>query len=98
MSTKTMYHVTDAANVDSILGEGLQPNPTDSRRLVFLTTTTDEASHIGEIYDTIDDPVVLEVEVMEHKLIDDPEPHGELDSYAHLGEIPSHNVRVLEDA
>lgn len=98
MSTETMYHVTDAANVDSILAEGLQPDPADSRRLVFLTSSADEAAHIGEIYDTIDDPVVLEVEVMEHNLMDDPEPHGDLDSYAHRGEIPAHDVRVLEEA
>jgi hypothetical protein len=65
---------------------------------VFLTSTPDQAARIGEIYDTIDDAVVLEVDVLEHKLMDDPEPHGDLDSYAHRGEVPAHNVRVLEEA
>lgn len=95
MSTKTLYHVTDASNVDSILSEGLRPQPGDSRRLVFLTSTAEEAEHIGELYDTIDDAVVLEVEVMEHKVMDDPEPHGDLDSYAHRGEVPAHDVEVV---
>lgn len=95
MATRTMYHVTDESNVDSILEEGLQPNPADSRRLVFFTTTTEEAEHIGEIYDTVEEPVVLEAEVMEHKLMDDPEPHGELDSYAHRGAVPAHDVSVV---
>lgn len=95
MTTKTLYHVTDESNVDSIRNEGLLPNPADSRRLVFLTTSVEEAEHIGEIYDTIDDAVVFEVEVMKHKVMDDPEPHGDLDSYAHRGEIPAHDVQVV---
>lgn len=95
MTTQTLYHVTDESNVESILEEGLLPNPADNRRLVFLTSSVDEAEYIGEIYDTIDDPVVLEAEVMEHKIMDDPEPHGDLDSYAHRGEIPSHDVQVV---
>jgi len=96
MTTDTLYHVTDVSNVDSILEEGLLPNPSDSRRLVFLTGSAEEAAHIGEIYDTIDDPVVLEAEVMEHKLMDDPEPHGDLESYAHRGEIPAYDIDVVD--
>jgi len=32
---------------------------------------------------------------MEHKIMDDPEPHGDLDSYAHRGDIPAHDVQVV---
>lgn len=98
MCTETLYHVTDESNVESIEEDGLLPNPADSRKLVFLTSTAEEAEHIGEIYDTIDNSVVLEVEVMEHNLMEDPEPHGNLDSYAHRGSIPAHDVSVLEVA
>lgn len=95
MTTQTLYHVTDAANVDSILKEGLLPNPADRNRFVFLAGSAEEAARVGELYDTIDEPVVLAVEVMAHKVEDDPEPHGDLDSYAHRGEIPAHDVEVL---
>lgn len=98
MCTETLYHVTDESNVDSILEEGLLPNPADADRLVFLTSSVEEAENIGEIYDTIDEAVVLEVEAMEHKIMEDPEPHGDLESYAHRGEIPAHDVSVLEVA
>jgi len=93
MTTTTLYHVTDAANEDSIKSEGLRAG--DLKNLVFLTTSEDEARNIGEVYDTIDDAVVFEVEVMEHKLMEDPEPHGDLNSYAHRGDIPSHDVQVV---
>jgi RNA:NAD 2'-phosphotransferase (TPT1/KptA family) len=74
-----MYHATDASNVESILSEGLR---TDERGLVFVTTSKSEAERVGEIYDTIDDTVVLEVEVREHQIREDPDPHGDLDSRA----------------
>jgi len=92
MTTQTLYHVTDESNKDSIEDSGLKAG---MKNLVFLTSTETEAKEIGEIYDTIDDPVVFEVEVMEHKLMDDPEPHGDLDSHAHRGDIPAHDVEVL---
>jgi len=93
MTTKTLYHVTDATNEDSIKAEGLRAG--DLKNLVFLTSSEDEAREIGEIYDTIDDAVVFEVEAMEHNLMEDPEPHGDLDSYAHHGDIPAHDVQVV---
>jgi len=94
MTTVTLYHVTDKTNVNSILKEGLKPRPNDSRRLVFFASCADEASRVGEIYDTIEDPVVLEAEVMEHNVMDDPEPHGDINSYAHRGKVPAHDVRI----
>lgn len=91
--TQTMYHVTDGANVESILNEGLLG---DDRGFVFLTSSVEEAEYIGEIYDTIDDAVVFEVEVADHRLEDDPDPHGELDSHAHSGDIAPNNLTIVE--
>ena len=89
MTTRTMYHVTDESNVDSISAEGLRSG---IKNLVFLTTTPEEAEEIGDIYHTIEEPVVFEAEVMDHKLMEDPEPHGDLNSFAHRGDIPAHDV------
>lgn len=97
MTTETLYHVTDESNIESIMDEGLLPNPNDSNRFVFLTSTKDGAERVGETYDTIEDPVVVEVEVMSHKVEEDPEPHGDLDSYAHRGQIPPHDVEVVHE-
>jgi RNA:NAD 2'-phosphotransferase (TPT1/KptA family) len=94
MATNTLYHATDAAKKDSIQVEGLRAG---MKNLVFLTTTAEEAEYIGDIYDTIDDTVIFEVEVMEHNLREDPEPHGDLDSYAHHGDIPAHDVEVVRE-
>jgi len=91
MTTKTLYHVTDESNKESIRADGLKAG---FKNMVFLTTSQDEAEQIGEIYDTIDNPVVFKIEVMEHKLMEDPEPHGDLDSYAHRGDIAAHDVEV----
>jgi RNA:NAD 2'-phosphotransferase (TPT1/KptA family) len=92
---RKMYHATDASNVDSILSGGLQ---SDTRGLVFVTTSKSEAERVGEIYDTIDDTVVLEVEVREHQIREDPDPHGDLDSRAVDvgGEILPRYVKVAE--
>jgi len=96
MEMQTLYHVTDATNVESIMTDGLKPRATDNRRLVFFTTTEAEAREIGEIYDTIDQPVVIEAEVRSDKCMPDPEPHGDLDSVAHSGPVPSHDLRVVD--
>lgn len=97
MTTQTLYHVTDESNVESIQNGGLVPHPSRGHHdnFVFLTTSEEEAEYIGEIYNTVDDPAVFEVEVMEHKLQEDPDPHGDLDSYAHRGEIPTHDVELV---
>lgn len=92
MTTKTLYHVTDASNTDSIKSEGLKAG---FKNFVFFTDSETEAERIGEIYDNIDEPVVFEVKIMEHKLQDDPEPHGDLNSFAHRGDIPAHDVEVV---
>lgn len=87
-----MYHVTDAENKDSILENGLKG---DRRGLVFLTSSLDEAKDIGNIYDTIEDRVVFEAEVMENSLREDPDPHGDLDSRAHSGDIMPVDLSVV---
>lgn len=94
MSTRTLYHVTDDANVDSILEEGLQA---DRRGLVFGTTSADEAERVGGVYDHIDDATVLEIEVLQHNVREDPDPHGDIESRAvSVGEkVPAHDVEVF---
>ena len=92
MTTRTLYHVTDASNADSIEADGLQAG---LKNFVFLTDSVEEAQRIGEIYDTVDDPVVFEAEVRTRNLQDDPEPHGDLNSFAHSGDIPSHDVEQV---
>ena len=95
MATKTMYHATDASNAESIRENGLRA---DERGLVFVTTSHSEAERVGEIYPTIDDTVVFEVEVREHQIEADPDPHGDLDSRAVRAsdKIPSQYVEVAE--
>lgn len=94
MTTKTLYHVTDAANVDSILEDGLIA---DDRGFVFTTTTDAEARRVGGIYDTIDDAVVLSVEVMEHQIEPDPDPHGDIESRAVRvhDKVPAYDIEVV---
>jgi len=87
--TRTLYHATDASNVDSIKADGLH---SDNRDLTFFTDSVEEAKRIGEIYPTIDDTAVFAAEVQERNLTDDPDPHGDLTSFAHRGAVPSHNL------
>lgn len=91
MATKQMFHVTDESNAESIKENGLK---TDPRGLCFLTTSKEEAEYIGEIYDTIETAVVFEATVMESSLREDPDPHGDLDSYAHSGQIMPVDLEV----
>jgi RNA:NAD 2'-phosphotransferase (TPT1/KptA family) len=95
MTTQTLYHATDAANVDSILTEGLRA---DDRGLVFATPDAAEAERVGEIYNHIDDVAVVEVEVMEHQIEADPDPHGDINSRAVrvYDKVPAYDVQVAE--
>jgi len=94
--TATMYHATDATNKDSILEAGLQPQDGDRDRLVFLTTNREDAETVADVYPSIDDGVIFAVEVADRELMEDPEPHGDLDSRAHRGEIASENLTVVQ--
>lgn len=93
METKTLYHVTDAAHVESIQEHGLKG---DNRGYVFVTDSVEEALHIGEIYPTIESPAVFEAEIEERHLIDDPDPHGDLNSWACTVDIPSCDLELVE--
>lgn len=95
MVTETLYHVTDESNVDSILDDGLRA---DRRGLVFATPDPEEAERVGEIYDHIDDAAVLAIEVLEHSIEDDPDPHGDIDSRAVRvhDKVPPHDVEAVD--
>jgi RNA:NAD 2'-phosphotransferase (TPT1/KptA family) len=91
---RTVYHATDRANRDSIETKGLQ---TDERGFVFVTTNKDDAKRVGDFYDTIDDVVIFECEVMDCHLREDPDPHGDIDSRAHTGGIMPVDLRVVSE-
>lgn len=95
---ETYYHVTHRENVESIKQEGLKPSPSvnHATEYVFLTATKEGAQEVMDAYyGSGDNAVVLECNVLEYKLIDDPDPHGELDSYAHNGPIEPRDIEVL---
>ena len=94
MCVRNLYHVTDEANVDSIKKQGLLA---DDRGFVFATTSPEEATKVGEIYDHIDNAAVLEIEVMEHQIEEDPDPHGDIESRAVRvhDKVPAYDVEVV---
>jgi len=92
---RTMFHVTDASNVDSIKQQGLKAG--DLRDWVFLTDTAAAAEFLGEVYDTIDNPVVFRAEVAERKIGDDPEPSGDVDTFTHRGDIRPSRLEVVDE-
>ena len=95
---ETYYHVTHQDNVESIKEDGLEPSPSINHtgKYVFLTSTPEGAEEvINAYYGSGKNAVVLEVNVLEYKLIDDPDPHGDLDSYAHNGRIEPRDIEVL---
>jgi hypothetical protein len=95
MDTTTLYHATSGENKESIQQQGLQAG--DLRDYVFLAGSESEARELGEIYPEITDPVVFEVEVADHKIKPDPEPHGDYDSFAHRGDIAPRDIECLDD-
>ena len=78
MATKTMFHVTDGSNVDSIMAEGLQPG---AHGQIYLTDNKEDAEFLGEVYPTIEEPVVLKAEVMECNIHEGPGDAGEVTEY-----------------
>jgi len=94
MCVQNLYHVTDEANLESIKEDGLLA---DHRGFVFATPTADEAEEVGEIYDHIDNAIVLEIEVMEHQIEEDPDPHGDIESRAVRvhDKVPAYDVEVV---
>jgi len=78
MATKTMFHVTDETNIDSIMEEGLQPGVDGE---IYFTDNVEDAEFLGEVYPTIEEPVVLEAEVMECHIREGPGDAGDVDEF-----------------
>ncbi len=99
MTMQTMFHVTERENVDSIQAEGLLAD--DAMNKVFLMDDAEKAREYGELMPVIDDPAVLEVEVLEHKVThDDEEPGEEFREHAFFvrGDVPPHRIEgVVSD-
>lgn len=94
MTTETMYHVTDATNIDGIKAEGIQPQRVGGK--TFFMDNEADAREYGEIMPTIETPVVFKVEVMEHSLAPDSEEPGDYPAFEKVGGVPPHDVELLE--
>ena len=94
---ETYYHVTADENVESIKESGLKPSPSINHNgeYVFLTGSVDGAEEVADAYYRAGGYTILKCNVLEYKLIDDPDPHGDLDSYAHNGRIKPRNIEVV---
>jgi len=93
MTMQTMFHVTERENVDSIQSEGLLAD--DTMNKVFMMDDAEKAHEYGKLMPVIDDPTVLEVKVLEHKLThDDEEPGEEFREHAFYvrGDISAHRI------
>ena len=94
---KIVYHVTHEDNVESIEENGLKPSPSishDYAEYVYVTPSREDAEEVVDAYYAGPEAVVIEAKVAEHKLIDDPDPHGDLNSLAHDGWIEPSNLEV----
>lgn len=92
MSETTMYHVTDADNVGSIMEDGLQP----SYDGLYLTESEADARFLGDAYPTITDPVVLSVSVMECNVREGPGDAGDVDEYVKNGPVMPVDIEVVD--
>lgn len=93
MPTQTMFHVTDESNLDNIMEEGLQPGADDN---VYLAETVEDAEFLGDVYPHIEEPVVLEAEVMECNVREGPGDAGEVDEYVKGGAIMPVDLEVCD--
>ena len=86
-----VYHVTAKDNVESIQEEGLIPSPSIAMDLdfVYVTPSKDDAQDVVNAYYNGDkhSVAVFRARVMEGALMEDPDPCGDLNSYAHEGHI-----------
>jgi len=81
MTTRTMYHVTDASNVDEIMENGLQLGADD---MIYFTETVEDAEFLGEAYPLIEDPVVIAAEVLDEHIRSDGGRMTDVDRLAEL--------------
>jgi RNA:NAD 2'-phosphotransferase (TPT1/KptA family) len=98
--SETVYHVTHEDNIDSIKQEGLKPSPSITQNYeeyVYVTPTRDDADDVVDAYFAGPEAVVIEAKVASHKLMDDPDPHGDLNSLAHNGHIDPEWLTVEDD-
>jgi hypothetical protein len=94
-----VYHVTHEDNVESIRDSGLEPSPSINHNYaeyVYIVPSLDDADDVIDAYYAGPEAVVIKAQVAEHKLIEDPDPHGDLNSFAHNGHIDPSNIEVLE--
>jgi hypothetical protein len=94
-----VYHVTHEDNVESIRDSGLEGSASinhDYAEYVFVVPTLEDADDVIDVYFSGPEAVVIKAQVAEYKLIEDPDPHGELNSFAHNGSIDPSSIEVLE--
>jgi len=95
---KHVYHVTHEDNVESIKQSGLEPSPSINHnyaKYVYVVPTRDDADDVIDAYYSGPEATVIKAKVAEHKLQEDPDPHGDLNSFAHDGHIPARCVEVV---
>ena len=96
---KDVFHVTPEENVDSIQEQGLQPSPSinDRGKYVFVTPTKEDAKDVEDAYfASSEETATFRASVPEYKLMDDPDPHGDLESLAFNGEIKPDFLERIE--
>jgi len=94
-----VYHVTHEDNVESIKKNGLETSPSinhDYSEYVYVTPTREDADDVIDAYYGCGNSAVIKAKVAEHRLIDDPDPHGDLTSFAHEGHIPPRCLELVE--
>ena len=95
-----VYHVTGKENAANIQEEGLIPSPSISMPLdfVYVTPTKEDAQEVIDAYyaGLNDQVAVFKARVMQGALIEDPDPCGDLNSYAHEGHIYPVDIEQVE--
>ena len=99
MEEVTVYHVTHEDNVESIMESGLEPSPSINHSInyVFVTRTEQDAEEVKDAYYAGPEAVVIKADTYEEYLFEDPDPHGDLNSFAHEGPIYPPALEVLDD-
>jgi len=100
MQQTTVFHVTHEDNVESIKENGLKPSPSinhNNMEYVYVTRSIEEAKKVKDAYFAGPEAVTFKAKVYEPYLIEDPDPCGELDSYAHDGHIQPHSIEVVAE-
>ena len=97
--SRTVYHVTHENNVESIKQNGLEPSPSINEayaEYVYVVPTREDADDVIDAYYGCGNSVVIKASVAEHRLNEDPDPHGDLNSLAHSGHISPGYLEVVD--